>query len=114
MSDILNDEIIIGEDEGFEIEVEDTSTGILTEDQEKEIMEYLQTEIRDVEEGGERGEFLDRVDKWRRQREAQPEQKVKNYPWQNASNVTVPIAMTNANGIFALLKSMFSRRIPWE
>ena len=113
MSDILSDEIIIGEDEGFEIEVEDTSTGILTEDQEKEIMEYLQTEIRDVEEGGERGEFLDRVDKWRRQREAQPEQKVKNYPWQNASNVTVPIAMTNANGIFALLKSMFSRRIPF-
>ncbi len=114
MSDILDDEIIIGgSEEGFEIEIEDTSTGILTEDQEQEIMEYLQTEIRDVEEGDERVEFLDRVNKWRRQREAQPEHKVKNYPWTNASNVTVPIAMTNANGIFALLKSSFSRKIPF-
>ncbi len=113
MSDILSDEIIIEDQEGFEIEVQDSATGILTEDQEKEIMEYLQTEIRDVEEGEEREEFLTRVDKWRRQREAQPEQKVKDYPWRNASNVTVPIAMTNANGIFALLKSTFSKRVPF-
>ncbi len=113
MSDILSDEIIIEDQEGFEIEVQDSATGILTEDQEKEIMEYLQTEIRDVEEGEERKEFLTRVDKWRRQREAQPEQKVKDYPWRNASNVTVPIAMTNANGIFALLKSTFSKRVPF-
>ena len=113
MSDILDDEIIVEDEDGFAIEVEDTSTGILNKDQEKAIMEYLQQEIRDVEEGDEREEFLDRVNKWRRQREAQPEQKTKNYPWKNASNVTVPIAMTNANGIFALLKSTFSRRIPF-
>ena len=113
MSDILTDDILLEGEEEFEIEIEDTITGILTENQEKEIMKYLQGEIRDVEEGDERGEFLTRVNKWRRQREAQPEQKTKNYPWANASNVTVPIAMTNANGIFALLKSMFSRRIPF-
>ncbi len=113
MSDILSDEIIIEDQEGFEIEVQDTTTGILTEDQEKKIMEYLQMEIRDVEEGDERVEFMRRVDKWRRQREAQPEQKVKDYPWMGSSNVTVPIAMTNANGIFALLKSTFSRRVPF-
>ena len=113
MSDILADEIIIEGEEGFAIEVENTSTGILDEEQEKQIMEYLQSEIREVEEGEERGEFLERVDKWRRQREAQPEQKFKNYPWEGASNITVPVAMTNANGIFALLKSTFSRRIPF-
>jgi intein/homing endonuclease len=84
MSDILDDNIIIEDEEGFAIEVEDTTTVIFTEEQEKEIMEYLQAEIRDVEEGDERVEFLDRVNKWRRQREAQPEEKIKNYPWKNA------------------------------
>ena len=84
MGDILDDEIIIEGDEGYAIDIEDSSTGILNEDQEKEIMKYLQTEIRDVEEGNERIEFIERVDKWRRQREAQPEQKMKNYPWKNA------------------------------
>jgi len=120
MSDILDTviegEINLEDDElNAGLDVESGTSNILTEDQEEEITRYLQTEIKDVEESGKRVDFLKRVDKWRRQREAQPKDKIKNYPWKGASNVTVPLALTNANGIFALLKSNLSRRIPfWQ
>jgi len=117
MSDIINT-VIEGElEEGVEgeFDINPGASGILTEEQEKEIVKYLQSEIKDVEESGERSDFLDKVNKWRRQREARPKEKFKTYPWKGCSNVTVPLALTNANGIFALLKSNLSRRIPfWQ
>jgi len=108
------EDIVVEADDGFVIEESLVdSESILTEEQEQEILEYLRFEFEDVETGTNRDKFLRKVRKWRRQRQAMPEKEEKNYPWEKASNVTVPLAMTNANGNFATIKNNFSRRRPF-
>lgn len=107
----MSDTDTLFEDEGEEVEVEVNE--ILDEEAEKEILSYLTEEISEVEDGPELKEYYEDLQKWRRQREARPEQREKSYPWAGASNVSVPLAMMNTNGIYALLKSSFSVRKPF-
>ena len=85
---------------------------IITSDEEREkIAKYLLTEIETAT--SERSRFITRVDTWRRQREAMPEQEQKNFPWEKASNVCLPIAEITTNGITSMLKSTFSQKHPF-
>jgi hypothetical protein len=99
--------------EGEEPEEEFVVEEILDEEDRAYVMDYLTAEIKEIEEGGEQESLLKDLAKWRRQREARPEQEVKDYPWPNASNVVTPLSMMNTNGIYALLKSSFSVRKPF-
>lgn len=76
----------------------------------KEIVELLTDEIDTAED--ERVEFLERVRKWERQREARPESAKKDYPWPDASNVATPLSASNINGIYAVNKAMIDRKQP--
>jgi len=76
---------------------------------------YVFNEIEAVLSGATRGEFLDRLSRIRKAREAKTEKAVKNYPWEKASNIRVPLTLINVQGVYALLKGNFSQREPlWE
>lgn len=109
MSDIENDlEITTEEEEDFfGLTIEEV---IPDEDTRSEIVNYLTREIDQVQ--SDRETLEDSWEKWRRQRVARPEEKKKNYPWENASNQAVPLAATNTNSIFATTKDKFGSRRP--
>lgn len=75
-----------------------------------EISDYLTGEIATAEE--ERAEFLEKVMKWERQREARPEMARKDYPWKDASNSPPPLTASNVNGIYAVNKGMLDKKQP--
>lgn len=50
--------------------------------------------------------------KWRRQAEARPGQRKKNFPYPNASNVSPPLSQMIGQGIFAYLKGMYDEVDP--
>jgi hypothetical protein len=85
---------------------------IRTEADEEAILSYIITEIEDVLTGSERTKMKEQISKWKRQREGRPEQEVKNFPWEKASNVTVPLAMQITNGIYSFIKSTLTMKIP--
>lgn len=88
---------------------------IRSEEDEKRIMTRIQDEVLEVLEGDVYTEMREKWKKWRRQREAVPEQETKNFPWEGASNVSVPLAMMTTNGITSLLKSSLMERSPfWD
>lgn len=79
----------------------------------KKVKEYVLEETVKILDADETKSFFEKLKKWRRQREGRPETENKSYPWPNASNVSVPISMMNANGIFAMMKASFGRRKPF-
>lgn len=104
-------DIEIYEEEG---EVRTFTSTILSEEKEKEISDFLTTEVdRLLEDGSERSELLKSVKKWRRQREARPESKVKNFPWNGASNIEVSTTLTNTNAITGSILSALADRKPF-
>lgn len=76
------------------------------EEMRKEAVSYLQEEITKAE--NEREGKMQRIQTYRRQREAIPAQETKNWPWEKASNVCVPLALINTNGTFGVIKSTFA------
>ena len=84
---------------------------ILDEEARKEVLQYLGEEIEMALTETE--DMKEQHEKWVRQREARPEQKVKNTPWPKASNVTVPLAAINTDGVFSKLKNTFVVKRPF-
>ena len=83
---------------------------IRSDEDRKDIVRDLIAEYQLAEE--ERQTFLMRVDKWRRQREARPESDTKDYPFKDASNVSVPVTGSSVNTIFASMKASMSKKRP--
>lgn len=97
-----------------ELESQGTITSpntILDDEQLKETVLFFQDEIRTAEK--ERTEFMENVDKWRRQREAKPTEKRKSVPWDGASNVVVPKTKSATNSICASMKASFAQKHPF-
>lgn len=90
----------------------DTGQVITDEKTRTDIVAYLSKEIKDVFGGNERKQMEEDWKKWRRQREARPEVRSKSFPWENASNVVPPLAMTSTNGIFSMLKGKVGSKKP--
>jgi len=76
-------------------------------------MDFLLERILKVLEGDTYEGMKEKAAKWRRQREAVPEQDAKNFPWEKASNVAVPLSMMCTNGIASLVKSSLMERDPF-
>lgn len=100
-------------DENVDEEILESGSILVDDDVREKITSYLIDEIDDVLNGDVRTEMIDKITKWRRQREARPEQKQKDFPWEKASNVTVPLAMMCTNGISSLLKNSLLERDPF-
>jgi len=96
----------------MELEIKPSDV-IPSEEDQKQIVEYLTNEIERVQKDVERKKLMDSVKKWRRQREARPEKEVQDFPWSNASNVVPPLAMSNTNGIYAKFRTSFKKRDPF-
>lgn len=109
MSDITNEVTNISPEEG-EFVGYTVDEVIPDEETRSEIINYIISEIDSVE--SDRSDIEDSWEKWRRQRIARPEEKVKNYPWPNASNQSVPLAATNTNSLFATTKDKLGSRRP--
>ena len=104
-------------EEGLYIELDDVGNEEATfslfqnEEQEKEIIEMLVGEFDCAYNEWE----LDRLQwaKWRRQKEAYPEQTSKNFPFPNSSNIEVPLQKIITNTTFGELSKLFAVRDPF-
>ena len=83
------------------------------EEKKEKVLDYVIGEVERIISGEETQKMHDMWKKWRRQREARPEIEQKDYPWPGASNVTVPLALMNTNGIYAMLRNTFRVRKPF-
>jgi len=77
-----------------------------------ELGSFLRAEVQGVIDNEERQGLVDRWNEYRRQREAEPRTKVKNSPWEGASNVVVPMTLANTNGMFAKAKNFLKAHSP--
>jgi hypothetical protein len=84
---------------------------IQSEEQRKTLVARLTARVAQAET--DREEFMQRVDKWRRQREALPAQKEKNFPWPKSSNVCVPVAAMRTDMIASAFKAVFAEKRPF-
>src|SRR4030042_7169924 len=84
---------------------------IQSEEQRKTVVDHLRSRV--AQATSDREELLQRVNKWRRQREALPAQKVKNYPWPQSSNVCVPVAAMRTDMIASAFKATFAEKHPF-
>ena len=91
--------------------VSETLDAITDPDALNNIVEYLRIEIDKATE--ERSEYLNKVEVWRRQREAKPEELTKTYPFPKASNVVVPQALINTQSLYGAAKAMFGQKKPF-
>lgn len=96
----------------LEMELERGSV-IQGDEDEKEIREYILSETEQVLEGTERERMIQDIETWRRQREARPEREHKDFPWPKASNIVPPLALTNTNTMYAMLKGSLGQRKPF-
>ncbi len=80
---------------------------------EDELFAYIDRELAAVILNQERTEFLRRIQRYRDRRIGLPEQERKTFPWDDASNVVVPLALMQTNGMFSMLKSSFKARKPF-
>lgn len=86
-----------------------------SEDVREQITDYLVNEFEDLVSSDERAEYEERLSLIRKQREGEPENQVKNSPWDDASNVSLPLAMSKTQVGFASLKSAVTQHDPlWE
>ncbi len=83
-----------------------------SEEIKQRFISYLVNETAAIKDYMESQKFYQNWNTWRRQRTARPENETKNTPWPGASNVSVPLAATNTNGIVAHLKKAFKLRKP--
>ncbi len=85
---------------------------VQSEEMRGEIVQFLQEELSEVLDQAERGEYEERLRKWRRQREADPEHATKDWPWEGSANVSVPFAASKTQVGFASLKASITQRKP--
>lgn len=97
-----------------ELETKVAEASQFPEENVKELVGYLASEIKDVEGGEENSAFFERVNVWRRQREARPEKKTATYPWPGAANTCPPLAAIKTNGVYAKAKGAFTRKPLWS
>ena len=83
---------------------------ILEGDELDRALDMLEEEYKEAESQLTR--LKPKWDKWRRQRLAKPEQETKNWPWPNASNVSVPVTRIITQTLFGMIKAAMMRRDP--
>lgn len=71
----------------------------LSADRQKRVCDWLHDEIEAA--NSERDEVRDRWDKWQNQFEAKPEQEEKNFPFEKASNIVIPLHAMTVNAVVA-------------
>lgn len=113
MSDVdgLRDALVDEGPEGDEAAELVYSPGIeVPEEMRAEIVTYVKDEVEAMAQAREEREEYWNV--WRRHREARPEQKVRTFPWDGASNVVPPVAASNTSGVFSHIRRAFLKRKP--
>ncbi len=85
---------------------------LASEEDQKAFMDYICNEIKDVRDGNDRKALEARWKKWRRQRQAVPEQTERDTPWIKSSNVEPPLTMQKVNTVFAKLLAAYAVKKP--
>ena len=89
------------------------ANGVLPEGVEDDIRVYLTAELSSVIHDQERKELMERVSRWKRQREVRPEDPEKDFPWPGASNVEPVMMLTNSNAAYSIIKRALSAKKPF-
>ena len=97
MADIDLGALASPDEEGFIVE---PSVDIFsTEENKMAFMDYISTEVDEAASDAGRSVRMARNDIIKRQRLARPESETKNFPWENASNVSPPLALQKTNTV---------------
>lgn len=91
-------------------EVREGTNGILSGEKEQELKDLLKEEFPAAK--AEKQERLDKIEKLRRHLDNELEHKVKDYPYPNASNLSVPITSSIHKIAFGYLHKMYGNREP--
>lgn len=84
----------------------------IPENKVNEISTWLQNEILQAE--ADRSELDDKILEWQRIYEALPETETRDFPWEGASNIVVPVAATSVDAVFArMMNSLFGGKELW-
>ena len=83
------------------------------ETEKAEFVNFLVSEIKTVQSGSERQAWLERVKKWRRQRQAVPATEKKEYPFPDSANTSPPLVMTRLHTVYAKMMSNYSLKRPF-
>ena len=110
MSDIDLGALASPDEEGFIFE---PSIDIFKdEDTQTALMDYLATEVDEVSSDAGRTVRMARNDIIKRQRLARPEQETKDFPWENASNVSPPLALQKTNQVVTRIINKLKEKNP--
>jgi len=71
----------------------------ISPDKRKKIESHFEEEILNALSG--RSGFLTKCEKWRKNFEGEPDREIKNFPWEKASNIVIPIQAMTANAFVA-------------
>ena len=110
MADIDLGALAAPDEEGFVIE---PSIDIFKDEEtQTALMDYLSTEVDEVSSDAGRTVRMSRNDIIKRQRLARPEQETKDFPWENASNVSPPLALQKTNQVVTRILNKLVEKSP--
>lgn len=110
MSDVDLGALASPEEEGFVVE---PSVDIFQSEEIKTaLMDYLSTEVDEVSSDAGRAVRMSRNDIIKRQRLARPESETKDFPWENASNVSPPLALQKTNTVVTRILNKLIEKNP--
>lgn len=104
------DVTVVDDDEMDDVKVLDE---VFPDDEIKEqLVQYLCDEYEEIVNGSERAELREDWKEWRRISVAKPRERVRDYPWPNAANVTTPFTFSNVNGVVSHVKAAIIEKKP--
>ena len=110
MSDVDLGALASPDEEGFIVQ---PSVDIFKDEETKTaLMDYLSTEVDEVASDAGRTVRMSRNDIIKRQRLARPETETKDFPWENASNVSPPLALQKTNQVVTRILNKLTEKNP--
>lgn len=110
MADVDLGALASPDEEGFI--VEPSIDIFVSEDNKLALMDYIATEVDEVSSDAGRGVRMSRNTIIRRQRLARPEQETKDFPWENASNASPPLALQKTNTVVTKIINKLKSKTP--
>lgn len=84
----------------------------MSEQELDEVINWIDEEIRRAE--SDRSDYDEKIIKWRDLYDAEPEQEVKDFPWEGASNIVIPIVATAVDAVLArMVNAVFGAKRLW-
>lgn len=112
MSDVIGGESTLANQTDIE-EIQSPYAEVdMSEEEIEEIVNWLDEELRRAE--SDRSDYDSNIIKWRDLYDAKPQQEVKDFPWENASNLVIPVVATAVDSVLSrVVNAIFGAKRVW-